>query len=78
MTGTVDRDELLTVRQVLDLLGGVSRDTFYEWREKRTAPPCSGCPTAICGSGVVTSSTGSKGCGTRLVGVWPDGRRDDL
>ncbi|TCK20632.1 helix-turn-helix transcriptional regulator [Pseudonocardia endophytica] len=40
MTTKVDRDELLTVRQVLELLGGVSRDTFYEWREKRTAPPC--------------------------------------
>lgn len=40
MTATIDRDELLTVRQVLELLNGVSRDTFYEWREKRTAPPC--------------------------------------
>lgn len=40
MSGKIDRDELLTVRQVLDLLNGVSRDTFYEWREKRTAPPC--------------------------------------
>lgn len=39
MTKT-DRDEMLSVRQVLELLGGVSRDTFYEWREKRTAPPC--------------------------------------
>jgi predicted DNA-binding transcriptional regulator AlpA len=29
-----------SVRQVLELLGGVSRDTFYEWREKGTAPPC--------------------------------------
>ncbi|MDQ3275438.1 MAG: helix-turn-helix domain-containing protein [Actinomycetota bacterium] len=36
----VNRDELLTVRQVLAELGDVSRDTFYEWREKRTAPPC--------------------------------------
>jgi predicted DNA-binding transcriptional regulator AlpA len=36
----LDRDELLTVRQVVELLGDVSRDTFYEWREKRTAPPC--------------------------------------
>lgn len=35
-----NRDELLTVRQVLAELGDVSRDTFYEWREKRTAPPC--------------------------------------
>ena len=40
MTGKVDRDELLTVRQVIELLGGISRDTFYEWREKHTAPPC--------------------------------------
>lgn len=40
MTSTVDRDELLTVREVIGLLNGVSRDTFYEWREKRTAPPC--------------------------------------
>jgi hypothetical protein len=30
VSGKVDRDELLTVRQVLDLLGGVSRETFYE------------------------------------------------
>ena len=35
-----ERDELLTVRQVLAELGGVSRDTFYEWRERRVAPPC--------------------------------------
>lgn len=40
MKTTIDRDEMLTVLQVLDLLGGVSRDTFYEWRERRTAPPC--------------------------------------
>ncbi|MGW4567585.1 helix-turn-helix domain-containing protein, partial [Streptomyces sp. NPDC004561] len=25
-------DELLTVRQVLEELGGVSRRTFYRWR----------------------------------------------
>lgn len=45
MTTTTDppkgnRDELLTVRQVLAELNDVSRDTFYEWREKRKAPPC--------------------------------------
>ncbi|SFD72675.1 helix-turn-helix transcriptional regulator [Streptomyces aidingensis] len=34
------RDELLTVAQVLRELGGVSRRTFYRWRELRTAPPC--------------------------------------
>jgi predicted DNA-binding transcriptional regulator AlpA len=40
MTGNADREEMLAVPQVLELLGGVPRDTFYEWREKRTAPPC--------------------------------------
>lgn len=37
---TRDRTELLTVRQVLEELGGVSRRTFYRWRELRTAPRC--------------------------------------
>jgi predicted DNA-binding transcriptional regulator AlpA len=32
--------ELLTVRQVLEELGGVSRRTFYRWRELRMAPRC--------------------------------------
>ncbi|WP_371654753.1 MULTISPECIES: helix-turn-helix transcriptional regulator [unclassified Streptomyces] len=32
--------ELLTVRQVLDELGGISRRTFYRWRELRIAPRC--------------------------------------
>jgi predicted DNA-binding transcriptional regulator AlpA len=31
-------DELLTVEQVLDELGGVSRRTFYRWRELGRAP----------------------------------------
>ncbi|KNE83529.1 MULTISPECIES: helix-turn-helix transcriptional regulator [Streptomyces] len=35
-----ERAELLTVRQVLDELGGISRRTFYRWRELRTAPRC--------------------------------------
>ncbi|MGW4662257.1 helix-turn-helix transcriptional regulator [Streptosporangium sandarakinum] len=34
------RDELLTVAQVLDELGGVSRRTFYRWRELGRAPKC--------------------------------------
>ncbi|GAA3473647.1 helix-turn-helix transcriptional regulator [Nonomuraea roseola] len=34
------RDELLTVAQVLDELGGVSRRTFYRWRELGNAPVC--------------------------------------
>ncbi|MFD8218231.1 helix-turn-helix transcriptional regulator [Streptomyces sp. NPDC059697] len=32
--------ELLTVRQVLDELGGISRRTFYRWRELSIAPAC--------------------------------------
>ncbi len=34
------RDELLTVPQVLDELGGLSRRTFYRWRELGHAPKC--------------------------------------
>lgn len=33
-------DELLTVAQILDELGGVSRRTFFRWREIGTAPRC--------------------------------------
>ncbi|MGY5120308.1 helix-turn-helix transcriptional regulator [Streptomyces sp. 900105755] len=36
----VKTGELLTVRQVLDELGGISRRTFYRWRELRIAPAC--------------------------------------
>ncbi|MEU8109507.1 helix-turn-helix domain-containing protein [Nonomuraea muscovyensis] len=32
------RDELLTVAQILEELGGVSRRTFYRWREIGKAP----------------------------------------
>ncbi|WP_409059681.1 helix-turn-helix transcriptional regulator [Streptomyces sp. SYP-A7185] len=32
------RDELMTVCQVLDELGGVSRRTFYRWRELGYGP----------------------------------------
>ncbi|MET9528013.1 helix-turn-helix transcriptional regulator [Streptomyces coeruleorubidus] len=31
-------DELMTVRQVLDELGGVSRRTYYRWRELGYGP----------------------------------------
>ncbi|MEV4109287.1 helix-turn-helix domain-containing protein [Nonomuraea sp. NPDC049695] len=34
------RDELLTVPQVCVELGGVSRRTFYRWRELGRAPVC--------------------------------------
>lgn len=33
-------DRLLTVPEVLDELGGVSRRTFYRWRELGCAPVC--------------------------------------
>ncbi|MEU2110673.1 helix-turn-helix domain-containing protein [Streptomyces chengbuensis] len=32
------RDELMTVPQVLNELGGVSRRTFYRWRELGLGP----------------------------------------
>ncbi|GAA1506276.1 helix-turn-helix domain-containing protein [Sphaerisporangium rubeum] len=34
------RDELLTLPEVLEELGGVSRRTFYRWRELGRAPVC--------------------------------------
>lgn len=39
MTTRHERERLLTVREVLAELGGVSRDTFYRWRQLGTAPP---------------------------------------
>lgn len=36
---TAQRDELLTVAQVLAALGGISPRTFYRWREIGKAPP---------------------------------------
>lgn len=35
-----ERDQLLTVEQLLDELGGVSRRTFFRWRELGRAPHC--------------------------------------
>lgn len=32
--------ELMTVPEVLEELGDVSRRTFYRWRELGLAPPC--------------------------------------
>ncbi len=32
------KDELMTVPQILDELGGVSRRTFYRWRELGQGP----------------------------------------
>lgn len=36
----VAADELMTVPEVLAELGGVSRRTFYRWRETGAAPDC--------------------------------------
>ena len=36
----IARDELMTVDQLLDELGGVSRRTFFRWREIGRAPQC--------------------------------------
>ena len=33
-------DDLMTVLEVLDVLKGVSRRTFYRWRELGNAPAC--------------------------------------
>ncbi len=37
---TARHDELLTVPQLLEELGGVSRRTFFRWRELGRAPRC--------------------------------------
>ncbi|MEU8269509.1 excisionase [Sphaerisporangium sp. NPDC049002] len=34
------RDELMPLSQVLEELGGISRRTFYRWRELGRAPVC--------------------------------------
>lgn len=38
MTGQTKTD-LMTVKEVLAELNGVSRDTFYRWRQLGVAPP---------------------------------------
>lgn len=35
-----EKTELLTVRELLAELGGISRRTFYRWRELGIAPRC--------------------------------------
>ncbi|WP_327588589.1 helix-turn-helix domain-containing protein [Nonomuraea sp. NBC_00507] len=37
---TTRRDQLLPLPEVLEELGGVSRRTFYRWRELGRAPVC--------------------------------------
>jgi len=40
MASNPDADRLMTVRDVLGELNGVSRDTFYRWRQLGVAPRC--------------------------------------
>lgn len=40
MTRKDGSGDLLTVSEVLEELGGISRRTFYRWRELRNAPRC--------------------------------------
>jgi hypothetical protein len=40
MEGVSIVDELMTVQQVLSELNGVSRRTFYRWRELGIGPDC--------------------------------------
>jgi predicted DNA-binding transcriptional regulator AlpA len=39
-TSTRTTNGMLTVEQILEDLGEVSRRTFYEWRAKGTGPKC--------------------------------------
>jgi predicted DNA-binding transcriptional regulator AlpA len=40
MSGDGVHEDLMTVPELLAELGGVSRRTFYRWREVGTAPAC--------------------------------------
>lgn len=59
------RDELLTVDQVLEALGGISRRTFYRWREIGKAPAGSSSRTARSASTAAISTLGSGPYGRR-------------
>ena len=54
------RDELMTVEQILAELCGVSERTFYRWRELGRAPKGIRLPIASCGYGGVSSWPGSN------------------
>jgi hypothetical protein len=54
------RDELMTVPQILTDLGGVSRHTFYRWRELDQGPAAFKLPNGELRVGEVTSL---RGCG---------------
>jgi predicted DNA-binding transcriptional regulator AlpA len=40
MSGDGVHEDLMTVPELLAELGGISRRTFYRWREVGTAPAC--------------------------------------
>ncbi|MGO8883396.1 MAG: helix-turn-helix transcriptional regulator [Streptosporangiaceae bacterium] len=52
-------DPLLTVADMCAELGGVSRRTFYRWRELGVGPQCLKIPTVSRGRGAVSSRRGS-------------------
>ncbi|CAL9576431.1 hypothetical protein SUDANB2_04930 [Streptomyces sp. enrichment culture] len=57
------RDELMTVPQILAELGGVSRRTFYRWRELGQAPEAIKLPNGelrVWRSDFARGSTGSR------------------
>jgi hypothetical protein len=57
------RDELLTVAQVLAILGDVSQRTFYRWREIGKAPSAVRLPpTSSLATGAIVGSVQVIGC----------------
>ncbi len=56
-------DELLTVADMCAELGGVSRRTFYRWRELGVGPRCLKYRTVSCGYGAASSPRGWMVCG---------------
>jgi predicted DNA-binding transcriptional regulator AlpA len=61
----VREDELLTVAEMCAELGGVSRRTFYRWRELGVGPPCLKIPN------------GELRAWRSEFSAWLDGLRDD-
>lgn len=55
-------DRLMTVGEICAELGGLSRRTFYRWREIGSAPQCLKSPTAKSGPGAAISWPGWNPC----------------
>jgi predicted DNA-binding transcriptional regulator AlpA len=62
MSGKVRQiTELMSVPEILEALGGVSRDTFYKWRQTGKGPRCFSLPN------------GELRCKRAGFLTWPDG-----